>query len=478
MNKTIKVNLGGFVFQLDEDAYELLKDYLLQLERKFDNSAEGNEIIEDIERRIAELLSSKLIEGREVVNVNDVKEIIETMGSPEEYGDDETNNERPRTRVRGKLYREPNNAVVGGVASGIATHINVSPAWVRLAFLLTLFAWTFGFWAYLIMWAILPKNPSPIMRVEPEENALADLLNRVFFFLGKVVKFFVRFVAIVLGVSFILAGFPVLVALLGVSVFPMFDWLVIGDWGMTPQEVYSFANFAMLENSSILTMVLVAIVVIVPMLMLTYWGVRLVLWIRVKDAWLHITAGVLFLVASILLGIALTPNVRMFIEDERSYDRVDFVEAPDTLTLMLNDVVDEAIYPESIIFPDGDAAFYYNEKKKISCGLVELEFNQNTKDSMAYFRIKKEAMGPTRSRAYKNLGEIDYAYISNETHLALDQTYSSSNEKYPWIPSHVEVDIFVPESTVLVIDKRLKDLPSARHSLFQLDNEIIYINMN
>ncbi len=478
MNKTIKVNLGGYVFQLDEDAYEIVKVYLLQLERKFETSPEGNEIIEDIERRIAELLSHRLVDGREVVSVADVKEIIEIMGSPDDYGDDETGGSAPRPKSRGKLYREPQNAVLGGVASGIATHLNVSPAWVRLGFFLTLFAWTFGFWAYLILWLILPQNPSPIMRVEQEENALADLLNRVFFFLGRVLNFLLRLVAVMVGLVFVLSGFPALVAVLGASFFPMFSWLVIGDWGITPQEVFSFASFAMLENSSVLTMVLMAIVVLVPMVMLTYWGVRLILWIRVKDRWLHITAGAVWLTASILVAIVLAPNARVFGERERSYDRVDFAASPDTLTLMLNETIDEALYPESIILPDADVAFYYNKEEKTSCGLVELEFNQNNKDSLAYFRVKKEALGPTHGKAYMNLGDVAYDFISNENHLAMDEGYTCSNGKYPWIPSHVEVDVFVPESTVLIIDKRLKDLPGARYSLHRLDNKIIYIDMN
>ncbi|MFA7410617.1 MAG: PspC family transcriptional regulator, partial [Bacteroidales bacterium] len=86
MKKTIKVNLGGIVFQLDEDAYDLLREYLDRLEARFSQLAGGNEILNDIEVRMAELFTLRLTSEREVVNLTDAREVTAIMGDPAEIG--------------------------------------------------------------------------------------------------------------------------------------------------------------------------------------------------------------------------------------------------------------------------------------------------------------------------------------------------------------------------------------------------------
>lgn len=476
MNKTVKVNLGGFVFQLDEDAYDLLKSYLLKLEQKFSNTAEGLEIIEDIESRIAELLSAKLDGGREVVNLTDIEAVIGVMGEPDSYMNDEGAPTDVRPKSKGKLYREPQNAVIGGVASGIATHLGINSAWVRLAFLLSLFAWTIGFWAYMVFWIILPARKGGFYQNnKQDESPFVEVLNRIFNFIGNLFKVILRVITIVLGVSLILAGFPVIVALLGFSILPVVNWF---PWaGISPQEVFNFLDFAIVQDGSVLTLILLAIVTLVPILMLTYWGVRLLFLIKVKDAWLHITAGVLWLVASIFLGIIVAMNVTMFVDNESSTERVELSTSPDTLRVMMDAPIDLDYYDRSIRIPDEDIAFYYNEYKNESCGLVTFNI-RNSNDGLAYFIVEKEVGGSSKSNARRNLQRVTYNYVYNENHLALDEAFVCSAHGIPWIPAQVEVDLYVPKSTVLIVDKRIKRLRETERYLRRLDNELIFIELN
>lgn len=476
MNKTVKVNLGGFVFQLDEDAYELLKSYLLKLEQKFADTPEGLEIIEDIEGRVAELLLTILADGREIVGLKDIEEVIGVMGEPDAYLDEDEGEAKPRQRVRGKLYREPENAVVGGVASGIATHLGISSAWVRLGFLASLFAWTFGFWAYIILWMALPKRSTPLYRADENvESGLVQMLNGVFRLLGRLVKLVFRIFTIILGVFLILAGLPVLVALLGFTVLPVTNWF---PWeGVSPQKVFNFFDYAIIQDGSVVTLVLVAVVTLIPILMLTYWGVRLLFLIKVRDAWLHTTAGVLWLVASIFLGIVVSMNVTMFIDHESNTERVELSVAPDTLRIMMDAPIDLDYYDKFIRIPDEDIAFYYNEFSKRSCGLTTLNI-RNSNDSLAFFSLEKNVGGSSRSNAKRNLHRVTYNYVYNENHLALDEGFTCSDVGVPWIPSQVEVDLFVPKSTVLIVDKRIKRMREAERYLGRLKNEVIFIEMN
>ena len=85
MKKTVQVNLSGQVFTLDEDAYELLSGYLKQIGRLYERSAGKDEILSDIESRIAELLISYQTELREVISTGEVQQVIEIMGRPEQF---------------------------------------------------------------------------------------------------------------------------------------------------------------------------------------------------------------------------------------------------------------------------------------------------------------------------------------------------------------------------------------------------------
>jgi len=478
MNKTVKVNLGGFVFQLDEDAYALLKSYIAKLEHQFSNSPEGVEIVADIESRIAELLLTLLAGGREVVGLSDIEEVIRVMGEPEAYVDEEEESERPksRQRIRSKLYREPDNAVVGGVASGIATYFGINSVWVRLVFLVALFAWTIGFWAYLLLWLVVPKRKTPLYKVESHNvSGLEHMLSGVFILLAKVVKFVFRTFTILLGSVLVLSGLPVVIAILGISLFPNFNWIIIDGWGMSPLELYSFLDFAMVHDGSVLSLVLFLLVTIIPVLLLTYWGVRLLFLIKVKDAWLHISAGVLWFISTILLGVVLSPNATLFVENESSYERIEMSVEPDTLWLMMDNDIDQDIYNKSLSLPDEEMVIYYNKAQEKSCGLLELDIH-TSQDSTLYFMVNKRVRGSSRKVARQNLDVVTYNYVSNATHLALDEGYYTSSSDYPWIPSHVEVDLFVPATTVLLVDKRIKRLVDAEDSLRGITNEVIYVD--
>ncbi|HRU67970.1 MAG TPA: PspC family transcriptional regulator, partial [Bacteroidia bacterium] len=84
MKKTVTVNLSGIVFHIDEDAYELLSNYLNLINARFSDENEAKEIMADIESRIAEIFSEKL-QGRQVIEIQDIEEIMATIGKPEDF---------------------------------------------------------------------------------------------------------------------------------------------------------------------------------------------------------------------------------------------------------------------------------------------------------------------------------------------------------------------------------------------------------
>src|ERR1700749_4401634 len=137
MNKTIIININGIVFHIEEDAYEILKNYMTDVKRHFMNSADSLEITTDIENRIAEMFSEMLErENRQVIVEQDVNLVVEQMGSVADFetAEDEGtasghyayNNTEHR-----RLFRDPDDHLVGGVCSGIANYFDVNPVWIR-----------------------------------------------------------------------------------------------------------------------------------------------------------------------------------------------------------------------------------------------------------------------------------------------------------------------------------------------------------
>jgi phage shock protein PspC (stress-responsive transcriptional regulator) len=184
MNKILNINLGGYPFTIDDDAYEHLSEYLNTIHNHFQDSEGYEEITADIEARMAELFQ-ETTENRPIVTLQAVKDAIAIMGTPEEFGAEAVADEPMTKKTKTKrttnksgiktgkrLFRNPDDEVVGGVASGVAAYLGIQePLWVRLGFLVIAFGMGFGVLFYIVLWAILPKAESAsdrlAMRGEP-----------------------------------------------------------------------------------------------------------------------------------------------------------------------------------------------------------------------------------------------------------------------------------------------------------------------
>lgn len=132
MKKTLTINLGGTVYHIDDDAYRLLDNYLSNLKHYFRKQEGAEEIVNDIEMRIAELFAEKIAEGKQVITVSDVEEIIARVGKPEDFGitDDDTDSQKKteqsasgnqsyaHTAAPRRWFRDPDNKLLGGVEYG------------------------------------------------------------------------------------------------------------------------------------------------------------------------------------------------------------------------------------------------------------------------------------------------------------------------------------------------------------------------
>ncbi|WP_066633542.1 PspC domain-containing protein [Labilibacter marinus] len=178
MKKTLNINLSGRVFYIDDDAFARLREYLDKLERYFKKQDEGQEIINDIESRIAELLGDRISEKSGVVTMDMVDEIIAKMGQPEEFDDEgEEFKERKESKqeyakytygkANKRLFRDIDSRVLGGVCGGIAAYLNIDPVLVRILFVLFIFLGLgMTIPIYIILWIVVPAAITTAQKLE------------------------------------------------------------------------------------------------------------------------------------------------------------------------------------------------------------------------------------------------------------------------------------------------------------------------
>ncbi len=165
MNKTIIININGTVFHIEEQAYELLKEYMTDVKRHFFNSADSLEITTDIENRIAEMFTEILErESRQAIIDLDVQAVIAQMGSVKDFEsaeqEERTNFEDPAspfTTGTRRLFRDPDDHLIGGVCAGIANYFDVQAIWIRFMFAAAFVFFGSGALVYIILWVIVPK---------------------------------------------------------------------------------------------------------------------------------------------------------------------------------------------------------------------------------------------------------------------------------------------------------------------------------
>ncbi len=251
MNEIKKCSISGISFTLETEAYTRLEAYLGSLKKAYKENPDGAEIIADIEARIAELILSAQSSAEQLVQLPLVENIIAQLGNAEEISDEQTEDEpiKSETRIARRLYRDTENAKLGGVCAGLGKYFNIDPVWIRLGlFLPLLLCWVcyhtpfsaiFGnlflmfIVAYIVAWFAIPAAQSARQKLEmngepitartignataaatPEQAAKSSVASAVTTF-GKVVGIVLKFILVLLALPLIFFCVVLLIALCG-----------------------------------------------------------------------------------------------------------------------------------------------------------------------------------------------------------------------------------------------------------------------
>ena len=168
MKITVSINLGGYSFNIDEDAYSELKRYLKSLELHFAGEESSSEILSDIETRMAELFRARLSAYKQVITMDDVRYGISVLGTPEDISDDEDRSARDKFSTPGyhRMYRDPDRRIIGGVCAGMGAYWSIDPWIVRVIFLILAMMGGLGILIYLILYIVLPEAKTTSQKIE------------------------------------------------------------------------------------------------------------------------------------------------------------------------------------------------------------------------------------------------------------------------------------------------------------------------
>ncbi len=173
MKKSISVSLGGLVFNIEEVAYEMLNTYLESIRQRIPDAAEREEVLEDIESRIAEIFHGLVNDAKTVITESDIQEVIAIMGSPEAYSMDDSENTTGqaesgkahqtdsgstyRDTTQRRLFRDDDEGIIGGVAAGVSHYFGVSPTLIRAIFVILAIVGGSGILIYILLWLVVPQ---------------------------------------------------------------------------------------------------------------------------------------------------------------------------------------------------------------------------------------------------------------------------------------------------------------------------------
>ncbi len=478
MNKTISINLGGSVFNIEEEAYSRLKVYLDKIKLNFMNDPSMSEIMDDIEMRIAELFTERMSERKNVVIPEDVDRVVEVLGKPEDFGtgeDSGASSGKPSAsdirHTNRKFYRDEEDAVLGGVCSGFSHFLGWDPVLIRLIMVALAFL-SFGtsIIGYIIVWSIVPAAYTTAeklqMRGEPvtveniskyARDGVKQAESITHQTIGKIRDNGIEFGAVlgriikkIAAVFIILMGFGLLAGLFMMLMFS--ETTTIGDFG----SLTSATSRLVYDDTSSLWLFVTGVVLcmLIPAISLLYIGLRILF-----NSTRHVKGLGLSLIGLFIIGIMLCSyggiKTAHLFKNHMEFTREHTMGvASDTLFVdAMFDPIFHGINRRHGNWTDlceikGDS-IYFGEP-------IHIAF-EHTSDKSFSFDIVQRSNGKTVVEAGDLANNILYDYQINGDSLLLAQVFSiPKSDKYRG--QNVDVFVYVPEGRYVSFGRQINSL--------------------
>lgn len=487
MNKTVNINLANTLFHIDDDAYNKLKRYLESIRRSFSGTKGSDEIIADIEARIAELFLEKMESERQVITHKEVDQVIEVMGQPEDYMVDEDIFEdepkksyaQPTGRTK-KLYRDIDHKYIGGVCAGLEYYLGIDSLWIRLIFiLLAIFTSGFGLIAYILLWILVPEaattsqkldmrgEPINISNIERKvKEGFDDVAEKVksvdydkvgdkvksssktfFDTIGDIILFLFKVFGKFIGILLIIIGASTLVGLFfGLFTVGMFDAIHVPG-----------VDFYEIVNTSGAPVWLVSILLFfavgIPFFFLLYLGLKIL--VNNLKSIGNIAKFALLGLWLISVGTLIAFGIRQAAEFSYTGSVNDKKELAmdmpsDTLIIKMKDLeIDYNL--DDVHFNGMRFGYDENDQRILMSNEVDIKIRKSDTDSIS-INIRKDADGSSTLAARDRAKNIVYGYTLDGNTVVLDK-YLTTDTSNKARNQEVTVTIYVPESKTVYFDE-------------------------
>lgn len=497
MNKTININLGGIFFHIDEIAYQKLKLYLDAIRRSLSDDPQGrDEILNDIEHRIGELLSERIKDARQVVNENDIDEITKIMGKPEDYlVDEEIFEDEPKYKSRGaskKLFRDAEDKFLGGVSSGLGHYFGIDALWVRIIWVVLVFAgFGTGIPIYILLWILIPQaettaeklqmkgEPVNISNIEKKireefqdvSSKLKDGVNDVTSKVknsdfkknvGNKTKSGLQEILDTLG-TVLVTLFKVFGKLIGALLIfiaaATLIGLIIGAFSLGSFEILGFGdgfiNHPPFFYDAILpTWLLIAFTFIaigIPFVVLFMLGLK-ILSNNLKSFSTTTKLSLLGIWIISLLGLGFAGiNFAAQTAYDGVFNQTEELPFVATDTLKVKIIGDENLSNRSELRRRYSyETVYDNDIKKLYSNRINVDVKTTDKLN-AFVKIRKESSGKSRQNANLNAETIEYQFNLNNQNLLLNG-YFLTDFKNMIKEQLIDITIYIPVNTIIYLD--------------------------
>ena len=474
MKKVIKVSIGNIAFTLEEDGYNLVKRYLDNISDHYYAKQNGNEIIEGIEERMAELIMERC-GSNTVVSQAIIEEVISILGRPVDF-DETDDNDRARTRRR--LYRDADNRILGGVCSGIAAYFNMDVVPVRIAFVVLLLIFSSIGWAsfmrmgdfhipsaefmvlvYIVLWVIIPKARTVeqryamhgetvdlsniqesvrrgaqqvgtgIRRASREGSAIASGLGRfIVSFIGII--FIIIAVTGLITLSFLFLGVEIFH---GVFPFEVFDYIELGVWNPIYIKVLMIATLML------------------PMIGILYAGIQMLFNFRSPRWRPGLVIFLLWLVSLIFLAALSVRASRPYWDNSEYSEEFTMNQAIDTLYI---DMKSNSPVPDSRVFFDAGRRNYNllwidGPRKNRTITVYPSIVIRRNYDTEKKISFRSFAFSYNHAEAYIKAESIIPPFSLTDSLLTIHpEIYSRGNR---WDGTHNKIYLYVPEEMHVVV---------------------------
>ncbi|MBK3516045.1 PspC domain-containing protein [Carboxylicivirga marina] len=466
MNKTININLDGLAFKIEEEAYERLNSYLDTIKQRLGNNEEAQEVIADIESRIAELFQYKC-QGC-TIQLSDVEEIIHTIGEPTEIIDEEEVGEETSdskssgsstssTTYVGKraLYRDPDDRFLGGVCAGLGAYFDVDPLVFRIIAAVSAFA-SLGITVviYIILWVAMPKAKSLGQRIEmrggitfkkmgdnikeeyeavsskfkeyknkPNYKRMQNRANKTGDVMANGLYQLLNIFGIILGVGIVIWSVLSIMGLVGFFAFKdTLLGLAFTDGehllASVPDRFLSYMDQSLLTAASLL-------VIGIPFLVVLYLGLKLIFRFKSHGKFVGMTALILW-ISGIVLVFFTGIRIAKSFEESGSVSKVHAFQPTSSETIYLRASEYEISSSDREYLMDIDHLELFSEDGDLIVeGAPIINISQGEKFQMI---IDKKARGLNDDDAAFNAETTEYSWSQNDSVIYLDKKFVIAEE--------------------------------------------------